>query len=179
MSAAVRAIQRLDGFVWALGGVFILLCNVCMLAMLGLTAATILLRPFGISAYWIWPWTMVFFIWLSFLGFFAVYVRLKDVRIDFVANRLGSWGMTGTRLLSDLAALAICGVLLRELPVVMATSNGFVDGALMPGGDELPRQALSVPLMVSAALIVLAALTDLAKMATGQPERVSTFHPEL
>lgn len=176
--ALQRALFRLDALNWRLGGVFIFLCNACLLAMLGLTTVTITARPFGWSAYWIWPWTMVFFVWLSFFGFFAIFVRLKDVRIDFLANRMGPAGYAVTRTLSDLAALTVCFFLLQQMPMVLATSNGVVDGAIFPGGRELMRQALSVPLFISAALIFLTALLDLAKQFAGMPENMSIHHPE-
>ena len=177
--ALQRALHRLDRLAWSLGGVFMALCNLCLLIMLGLTAATILLRPFGISAYWIWPWTMVFFVWLSFFGFFAIYVRLKDIRVDFLARMFGDAGMAVTRVVSDLCGLAICAVILWQLPMVMRTSRGFVDGAIFPSGEELARQALSVPLFLSAALIVLTALLDLAKFFAGMPEKITQHHPEM
>ena len=176
--ALQRAVHRADMALWRLGGVFILLCNICLLLMFLLTAITFLIRPFNLSAYWIWPWTMVLFVWLSFFGFFAMYVRLKDVRMYLVAEKLGPGGMAFTRLLTNLVALAICGMLLVEFPLVMATSRGFVDGAMMPNGHELPRQALSVPLFASAALIILSALVDMAKMLIGLPENVTLHHPE-
>lgn len=176
--ALQRALHTLDRFSWGLGGVFILLCNVCLLIMLLLTAATIVMRPFGLSSYWIWPWTMVFFVWLSFFGFFAVHVRLKDIRIDFIAVRMGRIGMPATRLLGDLSALAVCGVLMSQLPKVMETSNGWVDGAIFPGGEELARQALSIPLFISAGLIILSSLLNIAKFAAGIPETL-TVHPEI
>lgn len=176
--ALQRAIHRADMIGWSLGGAFIFLCNLCMLMMFLLTAITFLVRPFDLSAYWIWPWTMVLFVWLSFFGFFAMYVRLKDVRMDLVAEKLGPIGMQATRLLTNLVALAICGVLLKVFPLVMATSSGFVDGAILPNGNELPRQALSIPLFISAALITVSALLDIAKMLVGLPENVSIHHPE-
>lgn len=173
-----RALLVLDRASWTLGGVFMWLSNICLLGMLGLTSVTIIARPLGWSAYWIWPWTMVLFVWLSFFGFFAVYVRLKDVRIDFLANHLGRFGYPATRLLSDLCALAICGMLLQQMPKVLQTSRGIVDGVILPGGGELMRQALSVPLFISAALIVIAALIDIAKMVAGMPENITQHHAE-
>lgn len=173
------ALLAMDRLTWGLGGVFQWICNFCLLVMLVLTTVTIIGRPLGFSAYWIWPWTMVFFVWLSFFGFFAIFVRLKDVRIDFVANQIGRHGYPITRLVSDLAALAICGALMRQMPKVMATSRGFVDGAILPGGEELFRQALSVPLFLSAALIIVSALVDLGKMLVGLPENITEHHPEI
>lgn len=169
---------KLDRLTWGLGGVFQWIANACLLIMLVLTTVTIVGRPLGFSAYWIWPWTMVFFVWLSFFGFFAVIVRLRDVRVDFVANHMGRWGYPITRTVTDVSALAICGTILHQIPTVLATSRGFVDGAILPGGEELFRQALSIPLFLSAALIVASALLDLAKMVSGLPENLSERHPE-
>nr|WP_235956753.1 TRAP transporter small permease subunit [Salipiger sp. PrR002] len=147
--------------------------------MLGLTTATIILRPMSMAPYWMWPWTMVFFIWLSFFGFFALYARLKDVRIDFLAERLGPAGVVFTRILSDAATLLVTGVLLQQLPTVIATSNGVYDGAILPGGAELPRFALSAPLFISTFLVALTAVLDLAKLVAGLPENVTDHHPEV
>ncbi|GFZ94862.1 hypothetical protein GCM10011326_02110 [Salipiger profundus] len=174
-----RALNRIDRLNWTLGGAFLWISNICLLAMLALTTATIILRPLGLAAYWIWPWTMVFFIWLSFFGFFALYARLKDVRVDFVAERLGPAGMVVTRVVSDAATLVVTGVLLMEVPTVIATSTGIYDGATLPTGVELPRLALSFPLFVSTALVALTAILDIVKLAAGMPENVTDHHPEL
>lgn len=173
-----RALNRLDRLSWDMGGVFLWLSNACLLMMLGLTVATIVLRPMSLAPYWMWPWTMVFFIWLSFFGFFAMYSRLKDVRVDFVARLFGPLGMAVTRFLSDIATLSVTGVLLWQLPKVIATSRGVYDGAILPAGFELPRLALSIPLFISAAMILLTALLDLAKIVAGMPENVADHHPE-
>jgi len=174
-----RALNWIDRANWNLGGVFLWLSNICLLAMLLLTTATIILRPMSLAPYWMWPWTMVFFIWLSFFGFFALYARLADVRVDFVAGLFGPVGIAVTRLLTDAATLTVTGVLLWQVPKVISTSLGVYDGAILPAGFELPRLALSIPLFISAALVALTALLDLAKMAAGMPENVALSHPEV
>ena len=153
-----RTLLRLDRASWTMGGAFQWLSNVCLLAMLVLTTATIVLRPMGLAPYWMWPWTMVFFIWLSFFGFFAIYARLKDVRVDFLARRMGPHGMAATRLVGDAATLLVAGVLLSQVPTIVATSRGVYDGAILPQGFELPRLALSVPLLVSTGLVAAGGL---------------------
>jgi TRAP-type C4-dicarboxylate transport system permease small subunit len=173
-----RALNAIDRFNWSLGGAFMWLSNICLLAMLGLTTATIVLRPFDISFYWMWPWTMVFFVWLSFFGFFALYARLKDVRVDFLANKLGPKGFALTRILTDAATLLVTGVLISQVPTVIATSRGVFDGAILPQGLELPRLALSIPLMISTVLVAWTAILDLAKMAAGMPENITDHLPE-
>lgn len=174
-----RALARIDRANWTLGGVFLWLSNACLLVMLLLTAATIVLRPMGLAPYWMWPWTMVFFIWLSFFGFFALYARLADVRVDFVAGLFGPVGMMVTRVLTDAATLTVTFVLLWQLPKVISTSLGVYDGAILPAGFELPRLALSIPLFLSAALVAFTALLDIAKMFAGLPENVGESHPEV
>ena len=173
-----RALNLIDRLGWRVGGVFLALSNTCLIAMLALTTATIILRPMGLAPFWMWPWTMVFFIWLSFFGFFAMYVRLKDVRVDFVAGLFGPLGMTATRLLSDLATLTVVGVILWQVPTVISNAHGVYDGAVLLNGTELPRVALSIPLFISSVLIAGTALLDLAKILAGMPENVADHHPE-
>lgn|GEM_PF-464775 len=155
------------------GALFAQLCSLCLLGMLALTAATILLRPFGVSFYWIFPWTMVLFVWLSFFGFFAAMVFARDIRIDFLARRFGDPGMTLTRVIGQAVMLFVLFHLLRELPDIVANQSGSVDGALLPFGPytELPRRFLSLPLLLSCIGIVLALLLDIAKLLLGLPER--------
>ncbi|MDH4571754.1 TRAP transporter small permease subunit [Salinicola acroporae] len=183
MSGQENVIRRLvagaDRALWTLGGVCLWLCNLCLLAMLALTAATFLLRPFDVSVWWFWPWTMVLFIWLSFFGFFAIYARLKDVRIDFLAKRLGQAGDIVSRLLSDAVGLGVSVILVQQAPTVMASAAGFVEGVMLPWGGELPRQALFVPLFISSALVALTALVDIAKCCVGLPENTAPLHPEV
>ncbi len=174
-----RALNTLDRFNWTMGGAFLWISNTCLLGMLGLTTATMILRPMSLAPYWLWPWTMVLFIWMSFFGFFALYARLKDVRVDFLAEHMGRWGMALTRILSDATTLLVTGVLLLQVPKIIATSSGVYDGAIFPAGNELPRLALSVPLFISTFLVALTALLDLAKLAAGMPENVTQHHPEI
>ncbi len=165
-------IRKVDWALWSVAGFFQHLTNLCLFAMLALTTATIVMRPFDLSAVWIWPWTMVLFVWLCFFGFCAFFVRLKDVRIDFIANKCGPLAISGTRILSDLCTLAVTGVLLMQMPTFLQSSTGFVDGTILPVGGELPRQALSIPLVFSIVIILLTAVLDLVKMMVGLPENV-------
>nr|WP_321457390.1 TRAP transporter small permease subunit [uncultured Cohaesibacter sp.] len=167
-----RVLRQVDHALWSIASIFQHLANMCLLLMLVLTSATIILRPFGLSAYWIWPWTMVLFIWLCFLGFCAFFVQLKDVRVDFIAQRLGKTAIAATRLLSDFCTLAVSGTLLWQMPTFLEKSQGIVDGALLPGGEELFRQALSIPLLLSLIIIAPSALLDLLKMIVGLPENL-------
>ena len=77
-------VQTLDLQLKRLSDFFLIIANVCLGLLLVGTAATIILRLFDVSFYWIWPWTMQFFVWMSFVGFYVVYRRGKDISVDFL-----------------------------------------------------------------------------------------------
>lgn len=163
------AIERLDRMLEWCGRVFHVLANLCLGLMLIGTAVTIVLRPLDLSYYWIWPWTMQFFVWMSFIGFFVVYRRGKDIAVDFLVMRMGAPAMTGTRYFVALIILAVTGVIIWQMPVILQSQVGVIDGVLTPWG-ELERYTLSIPLGVSCTLIFINALLDIAKAMVGIPE---------
>lgn len=166
MTAAIEVVDRM--LEWC-GRVFHVLANLCLGLMLIGTAVTIVLRPLDLSYYWIWPWTMQFFVWMSFIGFFVVYRRGKDIAVDFLVLRMGAPAMTATRYFVALIVLAVTGVIIWQMPVILTSQVGVIDGVLTPWG-ELERYTLSIPLGVSCALIFINALLDIAKAMVGIPE---------
>lgn len=166
MTAAIEAVDRM--LEWC-GRVFHVLANLCLGLMLIGTAVTIVLRPLDLSYYWIWPWTMQFFVWMSFIGFFVVYRRGKDIAVDFLVLRMGAPAMTATRYFVALIILAVTGVIIWQMPVILTSQVGVIDGVLTPWG-ELERYTLSIPLGVSCMLIFINALLDVAKAMVGIPE---------
>ncbi len=166
MTAAIEAIDRM--LEWC-GRVFHVLANLCLGLMLIGTAVTIVLRPLDLSYYWIWPWTMQFFVWMSFIGFYVVYRRGKDIAVDFLVLRMGTPAMTATRYFVALIVLAVTGVIIWQMPVILQSQVGVIDGVLTPWG-ELERYTLSIPLGVSCTLIFINALLDVAKAMAGIPE---------
>lgn len=166
-----RAVARLDGVLERIADVFLVIANLCLALMLLGTAATILLRPLGLSFYWIWPWTMQVFVWMTFFGFYAVYRRGKDITVDFLMQRLGDGAMRATRVFSALVVMAVTGVILGQVRVIMESQVGVIDGVITPWGTELERYTLSVPLYVSSLLIFVNAGLELAKAWLGWPER--------
>jgi TRAP-type C4-dicarboxylate transport system permease small subunit len=161
---------RADQALRRLGSVFSFLCSMCLLGMLVITASTIILRPFDISFYWMFPWSMVLFVWLSFFGFFAAMIFGRDIRIDFVAKLFGDAGHTATRIIGQFVMLWVLFVLLREMPGVLISQTGGVDGASMPWGGEVPRRALTVPLALSCIGIAAALVVDILKLWCRLPE---------
>ncbi|RAH99910.1 hypothetical protein DLJ53_19405 [Acuticoccus sediminis] len=159
---AGRALTRLDAVLGVLGVVFRQLAIICLLLMLTVTAVTILLRPFDIAYYWMWPWTMILFVWMTFFGLFAVYRFRKDIVIDIVVRRLTSGPAAAMlRTLPPLVLLAVSLTVLSQIPALIAVQGGPIDGALLPGGGELSRLFLTVPMALSMSLVALQSVVDL------------------
>ena len=166
--ACRRAIDAIDGALGMLARWFLVAANVCLVLMLAGTAVTIVLRPFDISYYWIWPWTMQFFVWMSFVGFFVVYRLGRDIAVDFVVMRLGSRALELSRWFVDAIILLVMGAMLWQMPIIFESQVGVIDGVVTPWG-EMERYTLSIPLAVSCALIAVNTCVDLAKAWIGLP----------
>ena len=167
-----KVIQPLDRFLGVFERLFHVIANLCLIVMLFGTAVTIVLRPINVSYYWIWPWTMVCFVWMSFFGFYVVYRKKKDIAVDFLVLKIGPGAMSATRYLSAFLIMAVTGTILWQMPTILESQVGEVDGAILPWGIELERYALSIPLGVSCLLIFLNAVQDLLSAAAGLPEPV-------
>ncbi len=165
----LAAVHRFDQVMGAISQVFLVLANLCLGLMLIGTAATILLRLINVSFYWIWPWTMQFFVWMSFIGFYVVYRLGKDIAVDFLVIKLGPKALLATRYGVPVLILIVMGMMLLEMPKILASQVGVIDGVVTPWG-EIERYTLSIPLGVSCLLIFLNAILDILKTWVGMPE---------
>ncbi|MEM0908449.1 MAG: TRAP transporter small permease [Pseudomonadota bacterium] len=165
-----RLVVTVDQGLGAIAKVFLWGANICLFLMLLATATTIVLRPFGLSFYWLWPWSMQVFVWMSFLGFFAVYRMRKDIAVDFVMRKLGPGAMVASRYFVAFVVIAVMAIILREAPLVLGQQVGVIDGVITPWGWELERYTLSVPLFASCTLILINAVLDIVKALLGWPE---------
>ncbi|UCE31570.1 MAG: TRAP transporter small permease subunit [Burkholderiales bacterium] len=144
---------------------FFVLANGCLLAMLALNVVNIAWRgTVDESLNFVWPWTGLLFVWMSFFGFFVVYRKGKDITVDFFVDLAGPWARRLTRVLSDLIILVLMLLLLIEAPRTLESQVG--DMELI----ELQRYWMSVPLFASAALVGMHFLLDLIDAALGIAE---------
>ena len=166
-------VNAADAVMERLADLFQVIANLCLLAMLVMTATTILLRPFDYSIYWLWPWSMQVFVWMAFFGFFAVYRRKKDIAVDFIMRKIGVGAMVFSRYFASAMILVVTGVMLWEMPKLLATQVGVIDGVITPWGWELERFTLTWPLALSCALIFLNSTLEVAKALLGEPEEIA------
>ena len=169
-----KAVHYLDIFLEKICFVFLIIANFCLGAMLFGTFVTIFLRLFTVSFYWIWPWTMQFFVWMSFFGFFVVYRLGKDIVVDFLVFQIGQTAVLITRYVVPILIMIIMGFILKEMPIILSSQVGVIDGVVTPWGGELERYTLSIPLGISCFLIFLNSFLDLIKTYLGYPEKIAS-----
>ncbi len=174
-----KVVHYLDNFLERFSFIFLVIANMCLALMLVGTFATIFLRLFTISFYWIWPWTMQCFVWMSFFGFFVVYRQKKDIVVDFLIINLGPKAVLATRYIVPILIMIIMGFILKEMPVIISSQVGVIDGVLTPWGGELERYTLSIPLGVSCLLIFLNSFLELIKTYLGFPEDLPSYSSDI
>jgi TRAP-type C4-dicarboxylate transport system permease small subunit len=114
---------------------------------------------------YVFPWSVVLFVWMTFFGFFVVYRRGKDITVDFLIDRMGLRARFVSRLVVDVLVIGLMLVMLVQAPHILRSQVGTIE---MVG---LERYSFSIPLFVTAALITLDFCLDLIKALMAQPER--------
>ena len=66
------------------------------------------------------------------------------------------------------------GFILKEMPIILSSQVGVIDGVVTPWGRELERYTLSIPLGISCFLIFLNSFLDLIKTYLGYPEKIAS-----
>ena len=132
-----------------------LVLNVANIAVRGITDKGIV---------WVFPWTMVIFVWMTFFGFFVLYRQRRDISVDFLVDRLGSWASLASRLVINALIVALMAVMLANAPRILEQQVGNIE---MVG---LERYTMSVPLFVSCALILVTFIVDTVHALAGRPE---------
>ncbi len=160
--AALRLVERLLG---VCERVFHVFANICLALMLALNIANIASRAvFDKGIVWVFPWSVVLFVWMTFFGFYVLYRQRRDITVDFLIKRLGAGAQLVSRLLVNAIVLTLMAVMLWHAPRIVGQQVGEIE---MVG---LERYTLSVPLFVSCALIFVNFVVDTVEALFGQGE---------
>ena len=154
--------KRINLILSEIARLFELFAILCLSLMLIGTAITIILRPFELSFYWIWPWTIQLFVWMCFFGFFPIYMNNSDISVKFIINKLDQKKLLISSIFIELIILGVIGLIILELPTIFSSQVGKIDGVITPWGYELERYTLSLPLAFSCILIVINSISKIS-----------------
>lgn len=168
----LNVIKKLDKFIDLCDRAFLFAAVSMLIIMLATNVANILCRNLlGFTLLWVFGLTQVLFVWANFLIFFVLYRRSKDISVHFFIEKMPFWGQTFARYVSHGAVLFVVGALLLEAPGILALQVGPISESV-----ELERYFLSIPLFVSAFLILVDMLLQVFSDLFGVelPYRVSS-----
>lgn len=138
------------------------ICIALLVAMLGINALNIFSRGvLDAPMNWVWPWTMVAFMYWVMLAFFPLYQRRRDVSIYIVLQYLSPKAQRTLGVMVSLAIITASGLLILTFPGRVASMRGTIE---MVG---LPRMMLAWPLLASAVPICIGAIIDCLRIVKG------------
>lgn len=158
-------IRLLDRFLALAERVFFVGANSMLLVILFINIANIASRAvFERGIIWVFPWTVVLFVWMVFLGFFVIYRRNSDIKIDILYRALSPRLQNIVSIVTNVIIMGLMAVILLQAPTLLPRQVGNMDYV------GLQRYWLAVPFYVSCALILLDFLRDtLARLVDGPP----------
>ena len=157
----MRALDALNRVFFHIERVFLVAAALCLITMLVANAANIASRNFfGVANMDVFPWTTVFFVWMSFLAFFVIYRRGRDIAVNFVIKRIGGRAIVFGWLVSQFVTLFVMVVIMMESPGIIALQVGEVSDFVM-----IERFWLTFPFFMSCGLILVDVLLTLIRAA--------------
>lgn len=155
----------LDQLLLRLRNVFVVVANLILAAMLVANAVNITWRAvFGTAFNPVFPWTVLGFVWLTFIGFYIFVHDRRDVVVDLLTARLPVPLRRAAAFLAIAVVVAMLIIVLTTAPRLIASQG---DRLNMVG---LPRFSLGVPLFVSSVLVLVTTLRRIPEIWRGAPE---------
>ncbi|MCP4625605.1 MAG: TRAP transporter small permease subunit [bacterium] len=119
-------------------------------AMITLNIVQIFFRYVLNAAFvWVFPVTMLLFIWSTFLGAFVVYRRKKDIVVRFIANLFPPSVQAKLTLITNILIILLLLLILFQAPSLIWRQASIMQ--VIP----LPRYIQAIPLFIGLAGILL------------------------
>ena len=156
-----RLVERADRLLGICERLFLALANGSLAILLTINILNIASRAiWDRGLQWVFPWSTVLFVWMSFFGFYVVYRMRSDITVDFVYDRLGVRGQMIVRQFVNLLILLLMAVMVWHGPEIIERQAGIIEQVYF-FGIQVERFTLAVPLFVTCGLIFLNYLVDL------------------
>ena len=98
---------------------------------------------------WVFPATMLLFIWSTFLGAFVVYRRKKDIVVRFIANLFPASAQEKLTLITNILIIFFLLLILFQAPSLIQRQASIMQ--VIP----LPRYIQAIPLFIGLTGILL------------------------
>jgi C4-dicarboxylate transporter DctM subunit len=98
---------------------------------------------------WVFPLTMLLFIWCTFLGAFVVYRRKKDIVVRFIANLFPASAQEKLTLITNILIIFFLILILFQAPTLIRRQASIMQ--VIP----LPRYTQAIPLFIGLTGILL------------------------
>ena len=158
MRRLVESADRLLGFCERL---FLVLANGCLGILLTINILNIASRAiWDRGLQWVFPWSTVLFVWMTFFGFYVVYRMRADITVDFFYDRLGRRARMFVRQFVNTLILILMAVMVWHGPEIIERQAGIIEQVYF-FGIQIERFTLAVPLFITCGLIFLNYLVDL------------------
>lgn len=160
----MRLFDALDRGLGHIERLFLVLAVLCLTVMLAANAANIASRNlFGVTSILVFPWTTVLFVWMSFLSFFVIYRRGRDIAVTFVMERIGGRMRAVGWLVAQTVTLFVMAVIMLEAPGILELQVGEVSDFVM-----MERFWLTFPFFLSCGLILVDVAAILLRAAVSR-----------
>lgn len=155
----------LDRVLHILRNVFVACVNTILAAMLVVNAVNIAWRALAGTAFNpVFPWTVIGFVWLTFLGFYVFIYDRRDVAVEILTSRFPVVLRRAAGFFALFVMLGMLFIVLTTAPQIIASQSDRMD---MVG---IPRYSLGLPLFVSSALVFVLLLRRMPEIWRGAPE---------
>jgi len=147
--------KKLERILAAAEQMCLIFCVLSVGVMISINTGQIFFRYlFNMAAIWVFPVTMLLFIWMTFLGAFVIYRRKKDIVVSFIINLFPAAGRKAITLLTNLLTMALLVWILAEFPMIIKSQAAEME--VIP----LPRYSQAVPLFIGLLGILLQYVTE-------------------
>ncbi len=130
----------------------------CMIVMISINMLQIFARyVLNYPIPWVYPTTMLLFVWITFIGAFIVYHQKKDIVVVFFINKMPLRSQYWIQLITDMLIIALLIVIIIQAPALIKQQASTMQ--IIP----LPRYIQTIPLLVGLTFICLENIVDIVE----------------
>lgn len=176
-------LERVDRLLGLCERLFLALANGCLAILLTINVLNIASRAiWDRGLQWVFPWSTVLFVWMTFFGFYVVYRRRNDITVDFFHDRVGPAAQMAVRQFVNILILMLMAVMVWHGPEIIERQAGIIEQVYF-FGVQVERYTMAVPLFITCALIFINYLVDLiyglhgTTMPSYRPRKIEDLAP--